>query len=333
MEILDEIKREIKGFGEKIDIPEETLEGELTAMYRAEFADKNYSEEVGQKRAWIRLKNKYRRELGPISRKAVWLKGYILGHSPLLDQTEITRRKALKAYETDSARAIAEGLVDEDGNALDTRKTIFGQLNENYGKPLQEKSRYVREIVTISSKALEDDYKLGRMAVWGELAPDITSGFEHNEGYKYRGILKDSKNPNELQLNASKITVFKPEEGLEPLESLIERVLPIQPLRELEEWHEINKRDKSSIYITIGEVEDINLNPVDKQGNPVTSRYVDISDGDAVQRYRCFVPRDIKIGFGKDSRILVVGKTQKKGDLLGINVYGIYPFEDYLTLP
>lgn len=333
MEILDEIKRSIKVFGEKMDIPPESLESELTTLYTSEFKDKDYTEQVKQNRAWIKLKNQYRRELGPISRKAIWFKGYILGHSPLADMTEISRRKALKAYDLDPSKAIADGLTNEEGVPLDTRKTIFGQVNEGYGKPLEEKSRYVREILTISSKAIEDDFKFARIAVWGELAPDITTSFKHFNSYKFRGILKDSRDPNVYQLNVSKLTVFKPVEGLEPIESLIEKTLNIQPLREIEEWHEINKRDRAAIYITKGEITDINLNPVDKQGNPVQSRYIDIADMDGIERCRCFVPRDLEIGFGKDSVVLVLGRTQKKGDLLGINVYGIYPYEEYKTFP
>lgn len=333
MEILEEIKSKIQIFAEKMELPIETLQGEFLAVYEEQFKDKDIPEEIKQNKAWIRIINKYKRELGPVPSKAIWFKGWILGQTPLADMTDIMRKKALRLYQTDADKAIREGFTDSDGTPLDTRKAIFGQRNENFGEPMEEETRFVREVFGIASKAIEDDYKWTRINVWGPIAPEFVGGYKHFQPYKFRAILKDSQESDVYRLNASKLTSFTPLEGLGDLEGYMEKSLIIQPMREIDDWHEINRKDRSQIYITQGQVVDIILNPVDKKGNSMESRYVDISDFDTLDRHRCFVPRELQIGFGKESKVLVIGRTQKKGDLIGINTYGIYPFEKYLELP
>jgi len=97
---------------------------------------------------WKRVISKLRQEYAPkghfYTGNKQTFKGFVCAVSSLTDFQAIAKAKANK-YEEEHGRqaAVDAGLVDIDGNVLDTQEERFGRTNTNYGSPLGASYRMV----------------------------------------------------------------------------------------------------------------------------------------------------------------------------------------------
>jgi len=289
------------------------------------------NEELIQKRAWTRVRGEWKRQL---KSDAKMFNGVVLGASDPFDLVSYPRRQAKQAYKEDPEEAIEKGLVNEDGEPLDTReKFSTGTPNPNYGKPLPD-HRWIRNVVGICKPIDEDEVSMFTMTLNDNQATDIDIPsfkpvrFRANEGQEGSGKPGFKKlNPwSGLQFNVVEDADFSVEDVLAVDE--MDKVLI--DLEEIPDWHARNATDPTSVMAVEGDVEYIADSP--NQNNSL--RMVIDSDELGMDDYTVWVPEHEfeSCDFGAGSRVMVVGSTTQS-EFNGetdhmINAWGIYAYPE-----
>ena len=296
--------------------------------------------------------------------KAIPWEGIVIGIGDLIDTVAKARKATEAAFRADALKTMKGWiynevlvLADKDGHPLypetDMNKR-FGRAN----KPLPEHS-WLRSIYLVArpidpKTKQVGPYKKTLMSMNGNSAIDMSSILQM-ETTKFKGINKtndeDNKN-NVYRINSSTFTKFERTEikDFPPIETILPAIDTYKQLGEVETYHEQNKDNKIRWVITEGSVAALNLEANPKSGNKsmmITDESMLYSTTDKSGIW-CWIPvdRNIKLDFGVESRIYIVGKTSRgtardaqgnrlegvPGDV-SINVYGLYVPELFKVAP
>jgi len=335
----------INKFAEKLSLTVEEVESEFRELYADEvLIHKDLSEDQQEQRALQRLALYYKRQL---MSPAVGFEGFIIGTSDCVDIVARQKREAIELFKADPQTAISEGVTNEEGIPLDTRKEWgTGRVNNMYGKPLPE-NNFLRNVFGIATKSKGAELpKFFSMLVSGKQAED-----ESIPVFKpVRFMAIDKSNPEgDYKLNASSFTKFIIDEKMQlpKYEELVEQYCGKVQMNALEGYHSLNKEDFNRICVVEGDVSILNLEPT-----AFGSRIMSLEDANAsledmdTKGVTCWLPERINIDFAEGSKVLVVGRTGqgKKKDEQGnateepgdvtLNVFGIYALPEYkIELP
>jgi len=321
-----------KQWSDKLSIPVEEIEKEFE-LVKGKISKEvpDASEDDKNTLALKRLAISYKKQLRS---PAVGFKGIILGAEDARDIIAKQRKDALDFFNENPQLAISQGVVNESGIPLDTRKTWnSGKANMGYGKPLPA-SLFMRKIFGVASKGT-DEQKFFSMSMNGDVCnreiPLMTP-------VRFMGIDK-SQDDKTYVLNSSSFTTFDNDDSIKlpEVKELIEKYLDVVKFSELQEYHNQNKDDYNRTIAIEGTVCSLNL-----EATSVGSRIMVIEDGDNImdldsKGVTCWVPGSINIDFAEGSKVYVLGRTsqgklkdedgnitEEDGDIT-INVTGICP--------
>jgi len=148
-----------------------------------------------------------------IPSSAISFRGGVFGDTGVLDWIGMMRTQAEALFDRDKQRAIRERKTNRDGEALDTRETLWkdGKLepNSNYGYPLKEDEHaYFRTIFGAAGIGEElKDVQFFRFKVSNELA--INLKYPVWKPLEFRALSRDSPYQNEYVLGMSRVTEFR----------------------------------------------------------------------------------------------------------------------------
>ncbi|MBU0791856.1 MAG: hypothetical protein KKC55_15515 [Gammaproteobacteria bacterium] len=324
-------------FAEKLSITIEEVESEFRKLYADEvMIHTDLSEEQQEQRALQRLALLYKKQLRS---PAIGFEGIIIAASDCVDITLRQKREATELFKTDPQTAINEGITNEDGVPLDTRKEWGdGRANPQYGKPLPE-TNFLRNIWGIA-KTKEGQPRFFNMVLSGKLAEN--EDIPVFKPVRFMAIDRGEK------LNPSTFTKFVIDEKLEIPEynGLLNQFMRYYPIEELEDYHNNVKDDFNRLVAVEGDVSMLNLTPT-----AFGSRVMVLEDAQSLEdldakNLTCWIPNRINIDFAEGSKVIVIGRTAqgKKRDEQGniteepgditLNCYGLYVLPEYkISLP
>jgi len=225
------------------------------------------------------------RELRPFRRKRKYplanFVGFKIGDLGLQDDAQRMREWARFVIERDGLDyAKEQGLVEEREDSivvLDTRRTIFGRPNKNYGKPLPPTLKLRRrDIILLAKQADDDSFEFTRLqtkdnklaVAWGQLPFHTPVAFPKKWA----------------------------EENLTPIEDVMK-------------YHEATKEAWDRWILVKGVVASINAESESFRGIPCL--LIDSEAGyEAEKSVLFYVPEHLKLSFGTYSEIYVLGKTR-----------------------
>lgn len=255
--------------------------------------------------------------------------GVILGYGPRIDINARMAEEAKRIFREDPERAIMEGITDEKGTPLDTRKEIGGRPNPRFGRPLRPV--YQRTVIGIC-KPFKGDvapkfFHLTCRGPASELTPEI------GKTYIFRANLRREEEWRYV-MNSSVVTQFK--ESPKPLfDKPLTEVLANAPpqlktsVLDLEEWYDKNKADPLRVCIVEGDV-------LVSRDQPTATGNKIITIGDVMSDIEfsgvpVFVPPWAE-AYPVGSRVFVIGRPNLGLDLLTgertritINAYSVIP--------
>lgn len=333
----------LKMLVDKLSLSTEEVEDEYSKLFEDEKQiHKDLNEEEQSKRALQRLSLYYKKQLRS---PAVGFEGVIIGYGDCVDIIAKQKREAIDLFRIDPQTAISEGVTNEEGVPLVTRKEWNdGRANVQYGKPLPE-NNFIRNVFGVAKKTKStDEPKMFSMVITGEKAQN--ENIPIFKPVRFMAIDR-SQDTKEYKLNFSQFTNFVIDDKLQlpTIRNLISEYVGIKNIKELSSYHEFAKEDFNRIVVVEGDVSMLNLEPTG-----FGSRIMVIDDAvleDIESRgTTCWLPPRINVDFAEGSKVLVVGRTAqgKKKDEKGnateelgdvtINVYGVYAIPEYkITLP
>ena len=252
--------------------------------------------------------------------------GFFYGDTLAYDRNESKKQKILNALKEDPGKFLEfklAGKIDEKNTPLDDRAKVFGKRNENHGKPWKEEWR----------RKLYGFFKYNSSWSFGvlNLQDDFAKGMPLDTfiPYKFKAIDRGIER-GYLTINQSTTPDFKFEQ-IEPkdwnIEDIVKKHADITPWEKLDEKYERTKDAWDRYVFFEGIVKNIYDKSIPdkviinlyKEGTEQWSK--DIS---------CFSPNGLTIGFGEDSRVLVLAKLMKNKDGLYCTGYGYYPLPGYV---
>jgi len=143
-ETTDKVSDLAKQVKEKLGVDEaEVLKNWEEELALVKELRDDLSPEDLEKRAFVRLRSKWQRELRS---PAKFFEGVVIRCAEPFDLTAPVKRKAKTVYDANPDEAIKQGLTDENGVALDPNPTFkSGNTNPGFGKPLPE-HRYIQNL-------------------------------------------------------------------------------------------------------------------------------------------------------------------------------------------
>ena len=343
MKIPKYIEERLSTLSEKVGVPIEDLMEELDSL-KEEFG--NY------KIAWAKLRGSYRRMSGTLYSPAITYTGVIFGDSGTIDFVDLMRKKAISMFNDPSRRdqAISEFYTTPDGIPLDRRKTVNFEDNPNYLQPLDpnEKSLH-RELYGVCCKGREwnpSEATFFRLSFNDEKVEELES-----IGVPFRTLVTFRANKRKtkvafLDLNASKslkvdfqIVKSLDDALLEDCNEAI-RNCPYKPivLADIPTVYIMNQNNKGNTPIILEAfVADIGDNINENTGE----RTLILDDEDYWDEagLLAFIPGDMELSFGIDSRVFLVGFIEKfssNGDdeeRYLFRAKGYLPIKEYLVPP
>ncbi len=322
-----------KMWSEKLTLSIEDIEKEFADV----LVTTNNNEEAALKQLYLKYKNMLRTP-------AISFEGFLIGAASAFDIVARKHQEAKELFRQDPTTAIAQGLTNESGEALDSRQAFAsGRANPQYGKPLPE-HRYLRNIYGIACKAgSEDKPRFFQMILNDEKAVNFDTPLF--TGVKFMAIDKTKPEDMELRLNASQFTTFDCDESLSfgKLQEIVKQVCSdkVVQLQELEGHHSRAKDDFNRIAIVEADVAQVSSEPT-----AFGSRMMHVEDLANLENIEakgltCWMPETINIDFEEGSKVLVVGRTAqgKKKDEQGnateelgdvtMNCYGVFAIPEY----
>jgi len=263
------------------------------------------------------------RELRPFRRKRKYplanFVGFKIGDLGLQDDAQRMREWARFVIERDGLDyAKEQGLVEEREDSivvLDTRRTIFGRPNKNYGKPLPPTLKLRRrDIILLAKQADDDSFEFTRLqtkdnklaVAWGQLPFHTPVAFPAAiQNHDASGYLLSSSSAEatktvfrEIKEKWDIFSEFKKwaEENLTPIEDVMK-------------YHEATKEAWDRWVLVKGVVASINAESESFRGIPCL--LIDSEAGyEAEKSVLFYVPEHLKLSFGTYSEIYVLGKTR-----------------------
>ena len=324
-----------------MSIPINEIEQEYNALLLDEKEiHKELDLETQKQRALQRLAYIYKKQLRS---PAVGFEGIIIGVSDCVDIIAKQKREAIALYRNDPQTAIAEGITDEEGIPLDTkREWANGRQNPNYGKPLPE-NNFLRNIFGVATKikSLDNKPKFFSMTINGEKANN--ENIPMFTPIKFMAIDK-SQTSEVYSLNSSQFTNFMICDDLilPPIKTIIKDYCGnvIVDLKNLNQYHDVTKNNFNRIVIVEGDVSNLSLEQTSMNNKVMTIEDINSIDLDS-KGVTCWIPPRYDIDFAEGSKVIVVGRTNqgKKKDEHGdvteelgditLNVMGIYVLPEY----
>jgi hypothetical protein len=329
-----EINNYIKNWSEKLSLSVEEITDEYQNVLqetKSQYSD--LSEDDQQMRALKRLALLYKRQLRS---PAIGFEGIIIGASDCVDILAKQKREAQELFKTEPLLAISQGITDENGVPLETRKEWpDGRLNQSYGNPLPEHN-YLRNIWCVVKSQKGTEPKFYSMVLTGKLAQD--ENIPIFKPVKFQAIDKGEK------LNPSTFTKFIVDESIQlpNFRDIVKQYLNIVSINQLEEYHNQNKDNFNRLVCVEGDVSMLNLEPTAFGSRILVLEDMEktLEDLDA-KSLTCWVPERINIDFGEGSKCLVVGRTsqgkrrdeqgnatEEPGDIM-LNVFGVWALPEY----
>ncbi len=337
----------IKKWSEKLGISEEDIKKDYEKLVNNEKEiHSDISEDEQKTHALRRLATIFKKQLRS---PAIGFEGILIGASDLVDTVARHRREAIELYKESPQKAIQDGITDEEGIPLDTRKEwSTGNPNRGFGKPLPEHN-WLRTIFGIVIKTgIDEEPKFFIMNCSGEVAKN--EEIPIFQSIKFRANNRTKEGDTIYALNSSVFTKFEVDESLnlpkatELLNKYCDN-LKIN-LTDLDSYHDRVKDDYNRLAIIEGDVSILVLEPTS-----VGSRRIVIEDETKIledlesQGITCWIPPRINIDFGEQSKVIVLGrttqgkkldddgnKTDEPGDIM-INVFGLYAIPEYKIEP
>ncbi len=347
---MNNINEYTKLWSEKLSLSEEDIITEYNKLLDEEkLVHKDLDLNNQEARALQRLALIYKKQLRS---PAVGFEGIIIGTTDCVDIVAKQKKEAKDLYKLDPHTAISEGVTDEEGVPLDTRREwTTGRKNPNYGKPLPE-NNYMRNVfgVAIKSKNEKMGPRFFSMTINGPKAAN--EDIPLFTPVRFMAIDRTPVNTdNEYKLNASSFTTFTIDNKMilpnykDLLMSCCSSLMC--GLKDLNNYHAKAKDNFNRLVIIEGDVSSLNLEPTS-----VGSRVMNIEDMKAsmedldAKGLTCWIPERVDVNFAEGSKVIVVGRTaqgRKKDDLgnvteeLGdvtLNVFGLYAIPEYkVSLP
>lgn len=337
-------KDKITKYAKKLGKSPSELEKQLSEAYKfLSNTVKDKSESTLWRMAYSRWFGTLRRETGSVFSPAPTWTGFIIGETGLMDFIEIMKRKAEYLYNDPNRRekALADMLVDRNGTPLDPREKInYGRdENPNFGRPFPEDEHsYYRALYGVASKGtelLEDDLQFFRYNINDDNAVNVT--YPVRTLAQFRANARRRPKYGFLDLNAisNKEVMMSPVKGDIP--DVIERleITTWKPysMDDLDTVYGMYKDDKSVPVLLFANVATINPEVNTKTGN--RTLWVDDIEGDFDKPgIALFLPGNIPIEFGLDSKVLFVGRVDKIGGAedarIVFQAFGYYAPPDYL---
>ena len=302
------------------------------------------------------LISKLRREVVPspmrrqTQSRIATLIGFKVGDCGLMDWADILRRKAERVKnELGFDYALQQGLINEEGQPVDTRAFVFGRSNPHYGEPIPENASWCsRRIYLLAKEAEDDKFRLAHLQTedtrlakaWGDLPfytwvtfPAIVR-VKDEHSFMLRGstakstrtLFKQVKHDEDIYKVYS--SYFKPR---------------LTPIKHVEKHYEALKDAWDRWIVVYGMVEYLGYEREwGRMGNLVDPEYG--LESEAAVRFRIPANSTIKIDFGVYSEVYVFGKTRRSkyrdpetgelvpGDVI-IDAWGIMPNPEVKTEP
>lgn len=325
----------IKRWAEKLQISVEDINKEFDIMLEKEkITNPQMAPEELDNAALKQLVLQYKRQLRS---PAIQFEGILIGASDCVDIIQRQRKEAEELYRTDPQTAISEGITNDEGIPLDTRKEFAsGQQNRQYGKPLPDHN-YLRNIWGIAKPSKsEDTPQLFNMVLSGHLAEN--EDIPLFKPVRFMAIKKETK------LNSSTFTKFVVDETLElpEFKQLVDTYIKILKIGELESYHTANKDDFNRLCIVEGDVSMVNQEPTQFGSRVMVLEDIDASLEDLDSKsLTCWVPERIELDFMEGSKVLCVGRTgqakvkDEQGNAteelqdVSMNVFGVYAIPEF----
>ncbi len=318
-----------------------------------------------QQRANARNRYSMRKAREAGSNAIPW-EGIVIGIGDLIDTVAKQRRVTEAAFKADSMKTMKGWIYNEvfvksdaDGKPL-YPDTDMNKKFQRASKPLPDHS-WLRTIylfvrpIDPKTKIASGPPQPATMSINNQDA--IKPVIPLMKIVKFKAINKtgtEDQKKGEYRINHSTFTKFEPTtiKDFPPIESVLAGITGhFVILGEVDAWHTKNEADKGKWVITEGSVSSLKLEPHPKTQNMSISLYDESltfggSDKNSVM---CWVPTDrgIEIDFGQESRIYIVGRTNRgkafdpatravlegvPGDV-SINVYGIFAPEMFKVSP
>lgn len=323
----------LRNIVERLGKPKEEISAELQELVREEEA-KGQTGDVAKERAIRRLLLKYKRELMSPAR---WFEGIVIGDTGPVDVFASIRRTALDLFAKNPQQAINLGWVNAQGQPLDRRPTIAGRPNPNFGQPLPENA-IIR--VLYGAYTSENGWSPFRLMLGQRFPPDFDVPLY--KPVKFRANIARVQDGQILALMGASVTRFEPTniDNLNITKVIDDAYSKFKvPLSQIVAWHAQRKDLKIAqrLLLTEGDVVEFRETNI--------SNIVVVTDEGVEQDVAVFVPKNIVIDFGRDSRVLILGRTApaRRFDAatgqrietggVNINALGVYAIPEYRYAP
>jgi len=251
-------------------------------------------------------------------RRAIQVEGFLIGAERLRDRIQEMINRAVRHINNyGRTSAIRQGLINNEGEYLDTREQIFGRPNPNYGKVIpKDHHEYEKVLYGVFRRDEFEPFKLAkfttndnRLAMAWEKIDLSEHAFKPCKTY-----VLDREAESLFYFNASIArdtrTVFTPIKRDWDIEKILR--LALKPfmikIRDLKRKYEEVKNVWDRFVALEGQV--VNIRP--EWGNKwfgVPARLLDIEDIGSTCRIN--IPYHIKINFGEYSEVLILGKPNE----------------------
>lgn len=323
MDIPKEYLDKISLISSRIGVSEKELISELQGIYKETikmFPD--LKEDKRFKKSWDRFVGSITREYS-IHSPAIFYTGQIWGDSGIIDLIEMMKRKAEYIYKTDRDRAIRMSLTTSTGIPLDTREKInYGRDdNPNYLRPFKDGERsLLRSIYGVcckGSEIVENELRFFRLNLSGDNIENIEVP-NIGEFVQFRANPKKNQKYGFLDLNAmsnvDNVFVKTNDKRFENIKDVLnEGQWKVYSLSDLEALYSYYGNDKSIPLLIEASVVSIGLESDDRTRN----RTIWLIEPELIfdtPSVPCYIPSDIPLNFGLDSRVIFVGRVDKFSD-------------------
>jgi len=335
------IEGRLKKLAEQNKVPYETIKSEWEVECKA-LNEKGLKGDLS-KLACHAVANNYRRKKqfqqkkDDSTREALY--GFVIGDSGIFDKAQQIRNEAKRYIDEHGVQAAKEAqLINEDGEILDQRPTIFGRVNPKHLEPLDPNLKVRnRTLYGIFRKNGSKTFKLtsiqtadNKLALaWNKVklfTPCQTVAIIKEE-------LKTEVKANSSQMEGSS-TIFKAVKEDMAVDSIVLDTLGpmVSPIKDLEEHHKTFADAWDRKIVLKGIVAWLNVDRPTSFG----SIYMGLMDPeDEESLVRVLIPEHLPITFGELSEVIVLGKTRRskykdkesgklvEGDVI-VDVYAVY---------
>lgn len=285
------------------------------------------------------LKKDLKRDFGSLISKAPPVRGFLVGASELTDFIDLMRKKAERYARSEKPEEVswakAEGLINNDGEPLDTRENLFGtQPNPTWGLPLTDNMHsYRRVLLGVGTRKGNDYPEFMTIDYQREMAVDLE--YALYQPYSWRAnIYKEGVILRQRASEAA--TRLRPIDVEYNYLEMIEEACEIRELADIDGWHHQNESDWDRVVCARGIAAVISDQP-----HPVTGSTMIVMDDDSLgfedMGHRVYVPDYHAIEFGEDTELIFWAMTNvqelrsTEEEIVVSNIYGMYPIEETKT--